>query len=253
MGESPVNHVIRVLDVETCGLEAADGVCEIGWTDLTLDTSDVAPIATIGETQSQLIDPGRKIPPGMSAIHHIIDDMVRDAPTLLEFLPTLDEPGVTYAAHHASFERSFLCGEPPLIPMSAQWICTWKAALNMAPRAPTHTNQGLRYYLRLSADSERASPPHRAGPDSYITACLLARMLAKATVAELVEISSQPAIMPYLTFGEHQGKPISTVPGDYLGWIMKKGQKKPGNDRGFDEDVRATVNAELMRRRQGGQ
>lgn len=248
--------IIRVTDVETCGLESGDGVVEIGWCDVkpVLHDGVVVPHRwAVGVPRAVLVNPGRRIPPDMSAIHHITDEMVADAPTLGDALSDLPGAVDAYAAHHAIFEQSFLCGdEPPLLPR-AGWICTWKGAIHLAPRAPTHSNQGLRYFLKLAVDPELASPPHRAGPDAYVTACLLIRMLAKATVDELVAITARPAILPYLSFGEHAMKPIEQVPESYLTWILKKGAKKPGEEKhagGFDEDVRATAFHHLNLRRQ---
>jgi len=35
----------------------------------------------------------------------------------------------------------------------------------------------LRYWRNLVLDPALAMPPHRAGPDAYVTACLLAELL----------------------------------------------------------------------------
>lgn len=241
--------LIRVVDVETCGLEPGDGVVEVGWCDVARQADGTWRVSV---PDSQLINPGRRIPPAMSAIHHVTDDMVAGAPALADFLPELRADGVVFAAHYAAFELLFI-GDA--LGPSADWLCSWKGAVHLAPQAPTHSNQGLRYYLKLSVSPELANPPHRAGPDAYVTACLIHRMLGKATVEELVEISRRPAILPYLTFGEWSMQPIENVPDDYLAWIINQGPKRApdarGKRKGFDEDVRATAYHHLNLRRRG--
>ena len=49
-----------------------------------------------------------------------------------------------------------------------------------------HSNQVLRYWLGLRLDADLAMPPHRAGPDAYVTAHLLLRMMALASVEQMI-------------------------------------------------------------------
>jgi exodeoxyribonuclease X len=232
--------MIRVIDIETLGLDPADGVCEIGWTDVDelAGQRGVPPFEWTSGPFASLVNPGRPIPPAMSAIHHITDEMVAGAPSLAAVLADADvlRDGIVLAAHVARFERSFLDpnGANP-------WLDTWKVALRLAPGAPVHSVQGLRYWSKLAVDEALASPPHRAGPDAYVTALLLARMLAKMTVEDMLKVSAEPAILPRLTFGVHAMKPCAEVPSGYWEWILKQGPQTPGNPRGFDEDVRATA------------
>lgn len=215
-------------------------MCEIGW----CDVDDLAgqrgapPFEWVSGPFSALVRPSRPIPAAMSAIHHITDEMVAEASPLAEVLAGADvvRDGVIYAAHRASFEQAFL--DPD---RRRPWLDTWKVALALAPGAPTHSNQGLRYWSRLAVDEALANPPHRAGPDAYVTALLLVRMLAKMSVEDMLKVSAQPAILPKLTFGIHAMKPCAEVPSGYWEWILKQGAQAPGNPRGFDEDVRATA------------
>lgn len=232
--------ILRAVDVETSGLDPVHGasVVEIGWcdvVDLPKDKPEDVMQWAISAPRSILVNPGHPIPPDCSAVHHITDTDVAGAPKFSEALPALlkDGPDVVLCAHVAKFEQLF-------ITVPATWICTWKVALHLAPNARSHSLQTLRYWLKLDVDRKLAEPPHRAGPDAYVCAHLIVRMLAKLTVQEMIEISSRPAVLGKLYFGKHAGVPIAQVPSDYLDWII--GQS------GMDEDVRFTARAELHRR-----
>ncbi len=151
----------RVIDLETTGTTANDAVVEIAAVDLVGDE-----IVLIG---SDLVRPPIPIPPESSAIHHVTDDDVIGSPTLEEVLPAYVDAdraaGVdVFVAHRWAFERQWLGdhlrGRPA--------ICTYKASVRVWPDAPTHSNQGLRYWLRPKGfRSELASPAHRALPDAW--------------------------------------------------------------------------------------
>lgn len=217
--------IVRCLDVETLGLAADDGVCEIGWCDLAIDDGAFS----IGAPQGRFVNPGKPIPPTASGIHHIVDADVVDASPLSDVLgEVLQGPPAAIAAHHAKFERQFIATEIP-------WVCSYKAAVTLAPHAPDHKLQTLRYWANLAVDPVLASPSHRAAPDAYVCAHLLARMLAKMSLASMIEVSARPVLLPRLTFGEHAMKPIAEVPWTYFDWIVNK-SKGP-----WDEDVLHTA------------
>jgi len=205
---------IRVMDLETCGLEPPAGVVELATWDF-LD-GRVAPTG-----HAQLIDPGCPIPPEISAIHHIIDDDVRGQPTFAHaigyaLLGDVD----AYCAHRAAFERQWIT---PALTGATPWICTLRCAYRVWPDAPGHSNQALRYWLKPEGlDREIAKVAHRAGPDAYVTAFTLRELLKKATVDQLIKWSAEPALLPRVQFGKHYGLPWSKVPVDYLSWILRQ-------------------------------
>lgn len=220
--------IIRCIDVETLGLEPTDGVCEIGWCDILITEGEPM---MIGGVDSILVNPGKPIPPAACAVHHIVDSDVATAPTITEAMAIVcdGEPHI-FAAHHADFERGFM---PSLA--DRRWICSYKVAVTIAPDAPEHKLQTLRYWAKLEVDRLAASPPHRAGPDAYVCAALLARMMGKMSVDDMVDISSRPVLLPKVLFGEHAMKPWSEVPQSYLSWIIHK-SKGP-----WDPDVLHTA------------
>ena len=71
--------------------------------------------------------PGKPIPPGASAIHHIIDEDLKDAPPLSKVIDRFKGADV-YVAHYCEFERSFFAAQGiELDP----WVCTYKCALRV--------------------------------------------------------------------------------------------------------------------------
>lgn len=223
---------LRVIDLETTGLVATEGaeVCEIGWCDLD--------DGVVGAPDFRLINPGIPIPPEASAIHHIVDEDVEDAPA---FNPTIrrvvSNPAIdAFVAHSAKFEQQWINAPKP-------WVCTLKCAYTLWPDAPTHGNMALRYWLKPEGlDRTIADAAHRAGPDAYVTAFLVREMLKLRPLAELIEISSKPALTPKCWLGKFHGKPWREVDDGFLVWILSKD---------FGEDVVFTVKHEIERRKNG--
>lgn len=219
--------ILRVLDLETSGMDPNEGaeVCEIGITDIFLMDDGKW---VIGPTKSQFVKPSHPIPAVASAIHHLTDADVANSPPWSEAALMIleDAHEVALCAHNSRFESRFFT-------VPARWIDTYRVALHLAPQAPGHSLQVLRYWLKLELNKDRASPPHRAGPDSYITAVLLQRMLAKLSVEKMLEISSRPAILSRFRFGKHMGTPIEEIPTGYLEWVIENIKD--------DEDIIATA------------
>jgi exodeoxyribonuclease X len=102
----------------------------------------------------------------------------------------------------------------------APWICTYKAALHLWPDAPKHSNQVLRYWRGMQLNPALAMPPHRAAPDAWVTAHLLAEMIQLAPIGQLIAWTDQPPPMPVIPFGMHRGSPWADIPTDYLNWMI---------------------------------
>lgn len=225
--------ILRVIDIETTGLEPPAEVIEIGWQDVEL----VDGVTTLGSSGSTLYGAANGVPPEARAVHHI-------SPTELAGLAICTDADLQRAigdadvivAHHSQYECSFFgasIGDKPV-------VCTLKAALRVWPDAPAHSNSVLRYWLGLELD-ERAMPPHRALPDAYVTAHILVELLGKATIGELIAWTKEPRVMPKITFGKHRGARWSEVPADYLDWLVFKSE--------LDTDTKWNARRELERRR----
>jgi exodeoxyribonuclease X len=217
----------RIVDLETTGTGPDDHVVEIAAVDLMGD--EIAPVG------SDLVRPPTRIPPQASAVHHITDEDVRGSPTLEELLPSyMDADGAAgvdvFASHHWAFDGQWLTGRLAGRPA----ICTYKAALRVWPKAPGHSNQALRYWLKPNGlRSDLATPAHRALPDAYVTALLLRELLQVASVDDLVAWTDEPGLLPRVTFGRHRGCRWDEVPTDYLEWIVEQSD--------HNEDVKFTA------------
>ena len=196
---------LRVIDLETTGDSFANGgVVEVGWQDLRPDGHGTW--ALHDAPGALLVQPGCPISAATAAVHHIVDEDVADAPSWLEQAPgVLQGPGIlALAAHRAAFEKRWCL---PKLSGHARWICTWKCALRLWPDAPTHSNQGLRYWRRPAGlDRATGLPAHRAGPDAYVTAHHLRDMLTLASVEQLLTWSDEPALLVRVPNGPLRGR-----------------------------------------------
>jgi exodeoxyribonuclease X len=229
-----MSALIRVVDFETTGMPEVEGgasACEVGWCDLAMLDDGSTRIAMEADgIGSRLCNPGRPMPPEACAVHHIKDVDLAGKPSPDDVLADLFAyPVDYYAAHNADFERKFCEAPKP-------WICTYKAALRIWPEASHHGNQFLRYFLPLDLGNEALGmPPHRAGPDAYVTAHLLAKEIksGKASIDDMVRWSNGPALLPRVNFGKHKGAKWDDVPTDYLQWIVDKSD--------MDRDINANA------------
>jgi exodeoxyribonuclease X len=232
--------VIRIVDLETTGFPPDAEVIEIAMVDVRVEPLALPRIDTCWI--DSLVKPCRPIPPESSAIHHMIDDDVaRAAPWSVVWKAVGGTPDI-WCAHSAKFERAFISDE---MTGGKPWICTWKCALRLWPDAPRHSNQVLRYWLKPAGlDRAKASIAHRAGPDAYVTAHLLAAMLELASVEQLIAWSNEPAVLARVPFGKDppagsRGMKWTEVDHSLLYWTA---------DRDFDEYILHSVKLEIARR-----
>lgn len=240
--------MIIVLDCETTGLDnATEAVVEVA----AVGVVDGAP----KWVWTSLINPQRPIPPTASAIHHLTDDDVADAPlqatAMAKLSVLLGSPTrPMLAAHRAEFDGGFLG-----LPVN---ICTWRCAAHLWPEAPGHSNQTLRYWLpglhkEILTNAAKWAPPsvsvlwppHRALPDAWVTAHILCRLLALRPAEELVRLTKTPILLRTIHFGMHRGAPWSEVPKDYIAWLLRQPDLEPDvrytaeHHRGFRDAKKA--------------
>jgi len=178
-----------------------------------------------------LVRPGKPIPPGASAIHHIIDDDLKDAPPLNEAIDRFKGADV-YVAHNCEFENSFFAAQRINL---GPWICTYKCALRVWPQLDGHSNQELRYALGRATpfpgfDRDSISP-HRAAFDVVVTAAIFDELIKKARWSDLVQWSGEPALYTKFHFGKYRGRrydDIAASDPDYLRWIIEKSELQEG-------------------------
>lgn len=261
----PGKITIHCVDLETTGESAEKGhtVIEIGETPVVLRSREPADPGAdgptydteIGAARSVLCRPGRAIPYDAAGVHNILQaDIPADAllfrPALAGFgfdRATLETPFGLFAAHNAGFERQWLTEDA--LGMPARWICTYRCSYTLFPDLESYGLRSVLYEmidLGLIDVSVRAHclPAHRAGPDSYACAAIVAVLAREAPIRDLVRMSSEPMFLRSLPFGKHSGEPIEQVPVSYLEWLLDQG---PGK---FNEDTIYT--ALQLARRKGG-
>lgn len=210
--------LLRVIDIETTGIALPAEIIEFGRVDVTAEAESWH----INPPMARLYRPLNDIPPEAMAVHHITSkDFDADTPVCTEERLRLAvwggaRPDVL-VAHNCEFERTFILDA---VTEGLPWICTYKAALRIWPDAPSHTNQVLRYWRGLELDAALAMPPHRAGPDAWVTAHLLTELLKASTVEQMIAWTAEPKQLPKILFGKHRGLPWAEVPTDYLQWMV---------------------------------
>jgi exodeoxyribonuclease X len=179
-----------------------------------------------------------------SAVHHIVDEDVAEAPGWAQVAPAvLQDAGLTaLAAHRAAFEQRWCT---PQLTGRARWICTYKCALRLWPDAPSHSNQGLRYWRRPAGlDRMVRLPAHRAGPDAYVIVHHLRDMLAVASVEQLLAWSREPALLIRVPTGALRGRRWDQLDAAQL-------QRVLAGEFGQNPDMIFTARTELAQRGDG--
>jgi len=229
-----------VVDVETTGLDP-----------LIDQPVEICAARVIGgrveSTFATLVNPGIPIRPDASAIHHLTDDDVAGGLPPIQARAQLARfiaPGDVLVAHNASFDRSFLAGVS-----AAPWLCTLRMAKHLWPDAPNHSNQTLRYYLKVRMPTFEAQA-HRGMPDVFATSSILDQgikaYLSAGGVDEavaFVAFVNAPLRIECMPFGQHKGKSLAEVDTDYLRWAASEAEAVRK-----DADLRSALHAELARR-----
>ena len=168
-----------VFDIETTGMSPVrDRIVELAAVRIGCD----------GELKhfSTLINPGRHIPERASAVHHITDNMVKDAPFFEDIAEEFHSfiADSTLVAHNALFDLSFI-QESFFRGGFKLWegntMDTLRLAHNTYPGLKAYNLQALRGYFGL--ESTPGMNPHRAAADVEWTRQLL-EILLTATIKQ---------------------------------------------------------------------
>lgn len=231
-------HIIRVYDFENTDMDPPGEVIEVGYCDVIQHTNGWA----VQKPVSWLCGSDQPMSPGARSAHHIRPEEIAGlAPYVAaEMWERAKVEGVAVVAAHNCDHEAKWWGEPAL-PV----ICTYKAALRVWPDAPSHANGSLRYWLEdqglTAPDHGLTMPPHRAGPDAYVTAWTLAALLAKVSAREMVAWTREPRLLPTCPIGKERGKKWADVDGGFLDWMIRQPT--------MEEDLKWNARRELERRR----
>ena len=163
-----MNKRFAVVDIETTGgLFRRDKITEIAIV-ITDGTKIIDEYAT-------LINPGRSIPPFITKITGISDEMVADAPRFYEVARDIVErtEGHIFVAHNVRFDYGFIREEFSALgyAYNRQRLCTVQLSRKMLG-LPSHSLEALIKYYGIQVQNR-----HRALDDARATAIVLQNLL----------------------------------------------------------------------------
>jgi exodeoxyribonuclease X len=202
---------------------------------------------------------GEKIPPETSAVHHLVDEDLEGAPEWSSAISLLEQTllvdgglhDLVLVAHNAEYEQTIL-RDTVFKPGLVQWICTYKLALVLWPDAPSHSNEALRYWLKLGSNRGRqhGQGSHSALHDARVTAALANVAIETlmvtmgvsrgAAIHAAVQISHDRAKLPTCPIGKFRGVKWEDVESGFMHWCLKQSDMR--------SDVVECCKAELDRR-----
>lgn len=222
------------LDTETTGLELSDRICAIGFIDED-------------EVHYELINPMKKIPPSASAIHHITNEMIKEAPIFavsksVEKLIEFNVPESILVSHNAPFDLVMLQKEG--ITWQGGVIDTLKCSKALMDDLEGYSLQFLRYELRLYRNEKDyfgeydiEITPHHPLSDALHTKMIYKYLLDLADEEELVSLSQSRLLLKRLPFGKYAKKRIEEIAlkdANYLKWMLESLMD-------LDEDLRYSI------------
>lgn len=219
--------VFIILDCETTGLNN-DQTSE--------DVSKIVEIAAgrfkIGEEfkiAQSLINPQMHIPSRSSAVHHIIDEDVEEAPTYEEYArrlyPKIPKDAVM-VAHNKDFDAGFLVPVDGVddIVNERRWICSYRLARILFEDLESYANQALRYELNI--DVPRSLESHRAAGDIEVTKGVFEKEIEKYLelglpddIDSFIEYASQRYRVSKFPNGKYREQSIEEVAKTDLGYL----------------------------------
>ncbi len=222
------------LDTETTGLEVSDRICAIGF---LIDD----------EVHYERINPMKKIPPSASAIHHITNEMVKEAPIFsvsksYEKLIELNGPETVLVSHNSPFDLAMLQKEG--ITWQGKTIDTLKCSKALMDDLDGYSLQFLRYELRLYRNEEEFFSdygieivPHHPLSDALHAKMIYEYLLDLADEEELISMSQSRLLLKRLSFGKYAKKRIEEIAlkdPAYLKWMLESLMD-------LDEDLRYSI------------
>jgi DNA polymerase-3 subunit epsilon len=162
----------------------------------------------IVDSFESLVNPERSIPPAVTSLTEITDEMVAEAPTFGQLADRVRAAleGAIFVAHNAGFDWRLLQAEFERCRtgrMDGERLCTLKLARRLHPEL-RHRSLGALAYL-YAIEPERW---HRAGPDARTTAELFIRFLGRL---EEHDVRDWGCLQEFLR-GEGKGKRVTSEP-----------------------------------------
>jgi DNA polymerase-3 subunit epsilon len=177
------------------------------------------------KTFCTLINPGCPIPAESTAVCHITDDMVKDAPNfggvVEDFVAFCEGDTVLIAHNNDAFDKPFLEDEfqrctQPFPPW--KFIDSLKWSRKYRTDLPRHSLQFLRESYGIESNQA-----HRALDDVIVLYKVFSFMIDDLDLGTVLNLLSKKVDISRMPFGKHQGKSLAEVPKDYIDWLDKSG------------------------------
>lgn len=216
--------MLLYLDLETTGLEEADRICALG---LILKDADSTAVYE-GYVKSD-----RKIRPEAMAVHHITNEMIKDAQAFSEaeivrLLHKYNSEESILIAHNINFELSMLAKEGLF--WKGGVIDTLKCTRHLVEEIDRFSLQFLRYELRLYRDEKKQADvlglelqAHSALSDAFHVQLLHTYLNDMEDDESLIALSMEPVLIKKFAFGkykDHYIEEVSLTDKGYLQWLI---------------------------------
>lgn len=199
-----------LFDCETSDIGPTSKMVELAWIEVDEHMN------VLEEVHSRL-DPEVPISPGASGVHGLVNDDLKDEPTVEQFFsivrPGKVEGNVVMVAHNAPFDRRYFA---PWCENLVGTIDTLRLARRYMPEAVNHKLATLKFEFGLGREEA-----HTALGDVRTLFRLTQLLIEKSGMAlpELHKDSYQPLYVHAMPFGKHRGQPTADLPSDYLKWL----------------------------------
>jgi len=185
----------------------------------------------------QLINPEMFIPQEAIAIHHITDEMVKNAPSFkevaLQFSEFCGSNAALIAHNNDNFDRLFLKEEFQRSQMNLpDWtfVDTLKWARKYRSDLPRHNLQFLREIYGIAANEA-----HRALNDVLVLHEVFRLMIDDLPVEVVISLLSVSQDISRMPFGKYNGRSLKEVPKDYVQWLVRTGAFEKAENKQLKE------------------
>lgn len=243
--------VFAITDTETTGREqGVDEAIEIASVKWTLEEG------FLEMPKSWLVKPTRQIHPSAMAVHHLTEDDIKDAPSLSEVQPEVEDyvKDCVLVAHNSAFDMSMLPFLNKNIWVDSLRVArhTWKKGeLNSNGHDLTsHTCQELRYWLGLKVDTMGLAA-HRAAADILVAGEVFAEAVKlyiknyDSDYNNFYKFATSHQKIETMPFGKYAGQNLTEIPNDYFKWFVNDNYEK---NKKIDPDLLYNIDLLLKSR-----
>ncbi len=165
-----VKKKYAIIDIETTGgMAKRDRITEVG---IVIHDGE-----KIIEEYESLVNPGRSIPPNITRITGITNEMVKDAPPFYKIAKTIVEmtEGAVFVAHNVRFDYGFIrhAFDELGYTYSKRQLCTVRLSRKAFPGLKSYSLGNLIKHFNISVNAR-----HRALDDARATAIILGKILS---------------------------------------------------------------------------